>query len=405
NGVGKNVDGSSNPTQISVLTTGSGEAGTLKIQTRNLIAENGGQVTASTTGSGKGGLLTVNAENIELNGRSPDGISPSGLLARIEGNTATGNGGDLIVETGRLTVRDGARVAAASLTQAQLKPSEQGKAGNVTIRGNNVEVTGVGKNADGTANPAQISVLSTGLGVPGNLIIDSPSMLVNNQGSISAASQKGSGGNITLNSQNIVLRRQSVISADAGVGGTEGNININTEIMILSGGSKIITDAESPTGGSNINISAPSGSDLLLIVSQDSIINARGELTIEGEVEVKAPEMPKVEVVDATNLIAQSCPEGEEVSTFYVTGRGGIPTNPNEPLSGDLFWEDLRIPQVSKGAGVQRSRNGEESYQTQTIVEAQGWVIGSKGEVILTAETAKFTLHDAPFNLPACHPR
>ncbi|MFB2898546.1 filamentous hemagglutinin N-terminal domain-containing protein [Aerosakkonemataceae cyanobacterium BLCC-F50] len=405
NGVGKNVDGSSNPTQISVLTTGTGTAGFLNIQSGELTVGNGGQVTASTTGSGNGGSLTVKAENVQLNGRSPDGIFPSSLLARVEGN-ATGNGGDLIVETGRLTVRDGARVAAASLTQAPLNnPLEQGKAGNVTIRANNVEVAGVGKNADGTANPAQISVLSTGVGTPGNLSIDSPSILLNNQGSISAASQKGTGGNITFNSQNVVLRRQSVISADAGAGGSEGNIKINTQIMVLLGGSKIITDAESPTGGSNINISAPSGSDLLLLVSPDSIINARGELIIEGEVEVKAPELPKVEVVDATNLVAQTCPEGEEVSTFYVTGRGGIPTNPNEPLSGDLFWEDLRIPQVSKDAGVQGRKAPGESYQSPTIVEAQGWVIGSKGEVILTAETANFTLHDAPFNLPACRSR
>ncbi|MFB2835132.1 filamentous hemagglutinin N-terminal domain-containing protein [Floridanema evergladense] len=404
NGVGKNVDGSSNPTQISVLTTGTGAAGFLNVQSRELTVGNGGQVTASTTGIGNGGSLTVKAENVLLNGRSPDGIFPSSLLARVEGN-ATGNGGDLIVETGRLTVRDGARVAAASLTQASLNPLTQGKAGNVTISANNVEVAGVGKNVDGTANPAQISVLSTGQGIPGNLKIDSPTVLLNNQGNISAASQKGTGGNITLDSQNVVLRRQSVISADAGAGGTEGNININTEIMILLGGSKIITDAESPTGGSNINIAAPSGSDLLLLVSPDSIINARGELIIEGEVEVKAPELPKVQVVDATNLIAQTCPVGEEVSTFYVTGRGGIPTNPNEPLSGDLFWEDLRIPQVSKSVGVQGSKVARESYQSPTIVEAQGWVIGSKGEVILTAENTKFTLHDAPFNLPACRSR
>ncbi|MFB2939355.1 filamentous hemagglutinin N-terminal domain-containing protein [Aerosakkonemataceae cyanobacterium BLCC-F154] len=404
NGVGKNVDGSSNPTQISVLTTGTGAGGILEIQSGKLTVENGGQVSASTTGSGNGGNLTVKAENVQLNGRSPNGIFPSSLLARVEGN-ATGNGGDLIVETGSLTVTNGARVAAASLTQASLNPLAQGKAGNVTIRANNVEVAGVGKNIDGTANPAQISVLSTGEGVPGSLNIDSSSILLNNQGNISAASQKGTGGNVNLNSRNIILSRQGAISADAGAGGKEGNININTEIMILSGGSKIFTDAESPTGGSNIRISAPSGSELVLIVSPDSIINARGELTIESEMEVKAPEMTKVEVVDATNLIAQICPVGEEVSTFYVTGRGGIPAHPNEPLSGDLFWEDLRIPQVSRGVGAQGRREAGESYPNATIVEAQGWVIGNKGEVILTAETAKFTLHDAPFKLPACRPR
>jgi len=406
NGVGKNIDGSFNPTQISVLTTGSGSSGVLNIQTGQLTLRNGGQVVASTEGSGNGGKLDITAQEIQLNGRSPDGGFPSGLLARVE-QKSTGNGGDLLIETGRLTVTDGARVAAASLTQLPLNPLAQGKAGNVIIRATDrVQVTGVGKNIDGSPNPTQISVLSTQTGTPGNLNITAPSIFLNNQGNLAATSQQGSGGNITLTSQNVFLRNQGRISADAGAGGKDGNIKITAETIVLLGGSKIITDAESPIGGSNITISAPNDRGLALFVSPDSLINAKGELTVENQVEVKAPEIPQVQLIDATKLVAQTCPEGTEVSTFYVTGRGGIPTSPNESLNGDLFWEDLRIPHSVTGRLESRRNESLATNYTlpngQRIVEAQGWVIGSNGEVILTAETSNFTLHDSPFKLPGC---
>ncbi|MGA9379557.1 MAG: filamentous hemagglutinin N-terminal domain-containing protein, partial [Phormidium sp.] len=133
-GVGKNIDGSVNPTQISVLTTGSGEAGNLEIQSRKLIAENGGQISASTQGISNGGSLTVKAEEVQLIGRSTDGIFPSGLLARVEPQ-ATGRAGDVVIETQRLTLTNGARITASSLGQ--------GKAGTLTIRAaERVEVNG-----------------------------------------------------------------------------------------------------------------------------------------------------------------------------------------------------------------------------------------------------------------------
>ncbi len=411
-GVGRNPNGDPNPTQISVLSTGSGKGGSLNIQTSRLIAENGGQVSASAGGIGDGGTLDVNADEVSLIGRSPDGRFPSGLLARVESG-ATGNAKDLRLQTRRLLLQDGARVAAASLGQ--------GNAGNLTIQAtDSVEITGFGTNPDGSPNPTQLSALSTGTGNAGTLTIETNRLTVGNaaqaivsssgtgnpgnlrveapivqldRGALQAESATGRGGNISLSrSRNVQLRNQSIISADSGPGGSEGDININTETIVLLEGSRIITDAEAPQGGSNIRIQAPNNSRLAVFTSSDSIIRARGEVTVEGEVEVQPPDLPQVEVIDATQLVAQACPAENQGNSFYVTGRGGLPPSPDDTLNGDLFWEDLRIGEQGRSRSISNSPLPKPNSHSQ-IIEAQGWTIGTKGEVILTAKASEVTPH------------
>jgi large exoprotein involved in heme utilization and adhesion len=101
------------------------------------------------------------------------------------------------------------------------------------------------------------------------------------------------------------------------------------------------------------------------------------------------------EVIDASNQIAQACgTRGAEAgkNEFIVTGRRGIPSNPHEPLSDDQALEDIHPP-----AGFSGSRNSKPnarrivtpqsvtSNAKPPIVEAQGWRINDKGQVVLTA--------------------
>ncbi|MCL1464663.1 hypothetical protein LAY41_09495, partial [Argonema galeatum A003/A1] len=428
-GVGTNVDGSSNPAQVSTSTSGSGKGGNLQLSTNSLVTRNGGQVAASTYADGDGGILRVRADRIELIGRSPDGSLPSGLLARVESG-AMGNAGDVIINTGSLSVKDGAGVGVASLGQ--------GNAGSLTIRATDgVEITGVGKNFDGSPNPAQISALSTGAGNagtldieadslivgdraeaivsstgsgnPGNLIAAAPFILIRDLGSLRAESVTGKAGNIDLRSRTLQLRGQAQISAVSADRTAEGNITINTETLVLLEGSQVRTDAQNPQGGSNITIAPLLESGLAVFQSLDSIIKPSGELRVEGQVEISPPDIPPVEVVDSTRLIVQACPAVNEDNTFFVTGRGGLPPSPDDTLSGDIFWEDLRIPSVlsSQSSAVSgHSSIGTDKGQmtNDKIVEAQGWIIGPNGEVILTAQAPKVTPHGTPLLTPPnCH--
>ncbi len=426
-GVGTNVDGTPNPAQVSTSTSGSGKGGNLQISTNFLVTRSGGQVAASTYKDGDGGILRVSADRIELSGQSPDGSLPSGLLARVESG-AMGNAGDVIINTGSLSVKDGAGVGVASLGQ--------GNAGSLTIRATDgVEITGVGSNSNGSPNPAQISALSTGAGDagtldieadsfivgdraeaivsstgsgnPGNLIAAAPFILIRDLGSLRAESVTGKAGNINLRSRTLQLRGQAQISAVSASRTAEGNITINTETLVLLEGSQVRTDAQNPQGGSNIAIAPLLESGLAVFQSLDSIIKPSGELRVEGQVEISPPDIPSVDVVDSTRLIVQACPAINEDNTFFITGRGGLPPTPDDTLSGDLFWEDLRIPSVlssqSSAVSSHSSIATDKGQMTNDkIVEAQGWIIGPNGEVILTAQAPKVTPHGTPLTPPNC---
>lgn len=84
---------------------GSGDAGELRIDTRRLLVRDGAQVSATTYDKGKGGSLVVRAsESIELIGSAAEGRGFSGLFAQSE-VTASGDAGDLTIDTGRLLVQ------------------------------------------------------------------------------------------------------------------------------------------------------------------------------------------------------------------------------------------------------------------------------------------------------------
>jgi large exoprotein involved in heme utilization and adhesion len=111
------------------------------------------------------------------------------------------------------------------------------------------------------------------------------------------------------------------------------------------------------------------------------------------------------EVVDVSNQIDQTCAAGGTVairqSRFVVTGSGGLPDSPEEALSPDTVWEDLRLAENSKPSGAQQtvpfealaSSNNQPTTNNrqQTHVEAKGWAFNQKGEVVLTANEPTLT--------------
>jgi filamentous hemagglutinin family protein len=448
-------------TQISASTEGGGSAGDVSIETGRLIARDGGQVVNSTFGAGGAGELTVNADRVELIGRSADSNQPSGLLARVE-ETATGNGGNLQINTRRLSVQNGARVAAASRTLAPLNPASQGQAGNVTIRAseeveiigpaltqisastggagnagdvrietgrliardggqviNSIFATGsageltvnadevelIGRSADSTQPSGLLArVEETATGNGGDVRINARRLSVGDGARVSVASrgQQGIPGDITLQTRDIQLRN-GVISATAIRGAAKGNIDIATETIVLLRQSGVLTDAQNPQGGSNILIAPPPGENLVLFQSPDSIINASGQLTIQGNIQFSSPDVPQVEVVDPAEQIAQNpCTRGQG-SEFTITGSGGLPPSPNDALSSDAVRVGLVEPAPFQNTGSQAPEHPPipHAQSPNPIVPARGWAFNSKGEVILTAYDSAGSLPERPQPKPA----
>ncbi|WP_035140620.1 two-partner secretion domain-containing protein [Fischerella sp. PCC 9605] len=209
---------------------GSGSSGDLRITTGKLIIKDGAYVATYIVSSGNGGNLTVQApESVELIG---EGFYSSGLYTGTGSSSSTGKSGDLTIETGRLSIRDGALLFTST--------NGSGNAGNVTVRA---------KDAVSLAGNAYIfsTVRAGGVGQGGNIDINAASL------------------SLTDGAQLLTSIREASDTQKAGQGDA-GNVNINVTGEVDIAGQKndfpsaIFSDVETGTVGNGGNIAIDSGS-------------------------------------------------------------------------------------------------------------------------------------------------
>ena len=420
------------PSGLFALGEGSGKPGDLTIETRLFIARDGARASASNLGSAQsGGTLSVTAsESVQLIGTSANGQDRSGLLV---GSTGTGSAGELTIKTEKLQVLDGGFVSA--------RTEREGRGGSVMVNASNsielngtsadgqmpslltTQTTGVGDAGNLTIetgqltikNGAQITSSSTGLGRAGDSKVQASSLSLD-QGSITSQTTSGNGGNITLSAKNLLLlRRGSKISTSAGTaqqGGDGGSIDINSKFIvgIPEENSDISANAFSGAGGRvDIKANGIYGIQFRESPTRLSDITASSEFGTQGTVELNTPgvdpnnglvELPTVGV---ETEVAQVCDSpGYAQSSFIITGRGGLPPNPSKDIlpnsTVEVGWVSVK---PSSDANWRRYANGRLRLRSnppvttravtttpEHIVEASGWAVNEKGEVVFTANVA-----------------
>jgi filamentous hemagglutinin family protein len=322
---------------------GDGTAGNIRINSRILEVFSGGQMRTITSGFSSAGNIVLESDRIHLSGQN------SGLFANAEAS-ATGRGGDINVNTRRLNVAD----------QAQLTVSSpRGQAGNLNIFANAV---------------------------------------VLNRGKLTAETGRGSGAEINLQRiESLLLRNSSLISAQAFGTATGGNITIDAKngvvVAVPNQNNDIIAIASQGRGG-NISITTQGifGIEQRFAIpgNQSNDIDASSQFSQSGTVTINRPD------VDPTQGIAElpseprpqqplaSCQPGRSGGgRFIATGTGGLPTHPDEPLSNLGSLDDLDLPVQYRA---------ETTTQPATIEEAQGWILNSKGEVMLVGRQSLASL-------------
>ena len=434
------VDADGSASGLSARTIGTGAAGDLTITTGRLTVQNGAQLSATTLGSGNAGEIRVSASDaVNITGVAMGGIS-SGLFTNT---SSTGQGGNIVIDTNALGIANGAVLDArttgsgrgGSITlnprtfdvtnggQVLTTTSSNGRAGDIAIAGlDRLTISGSGSglfantasNSSGEGgnvaissnnlaitDSAGIAVSSQGRGNAGTITIQAGAVNLDRRAFLSAETTSSEGGNITLQSQGLLLmRRGSRVSTTAGTanaGGNGGNINIDTQFIVAvpSENSDIRANAYTGNGG-NIRITTQ-GIFGIQFRPQDtplSDITASSTLGVNGAVEINTPgidpsrglsTLPAQPVVAQ---VAQDCYAGgsQAESSFTVTGRGGLPPNLREALSNDaadVAWVTLN-PGGENRSGPTASTDPT-SLPPVPLVEAQGWEINSKGEVVLTA--------------------
>ena len=370
---------------------GSGQGGSILINTPHLKILDGAVITARSRSELQGGgIIEVNAETLELRGggqmltttfRGGDaGRININVSDRIEisGSDPTFSerfnqvAEDLGEETARFNIDP---VSSESGLFANTEDGSRGNGGNISINSNTVIID----------NRAQIAVNSDGSGVGGDINIFSGSLNLDNGGEISAETISTDGGNITLqiNDKPLLLHNLSKISTTAGdeeFGGNGGNIIINAPFILAypSENSDITANAFEGNGGNiNITTNALFGIEFRDQETKLSDITASSEFGQQGEVEINTsgidPTRGLLTLPEETvnTEISQGCQtvRGREAVEYFEIGRGGLSPTPDEPLNSDGAledWIDLE-PKSDNGSDSGTTINSAHSAKTQLI--------------------------------------
>jgi filamentous hemagglutinin family protein len=378
------LSGNSPENQISSrLTTearASGKAGNVTIETRKLMIRDGAQIAAGTFNEGEGGTITLNvSDSIELSGTSLSGIS-SRIITQTDG---IGNAGLLRIETGRLTVQNGAQISTAT--------TGSGLGGTLELVAQQLSIN----------NSAQITTSSTGVGSAGEINVNANFINLDNQAKISADT-RGGRGNIKLESPLLILRRSSSITTNAsGSQISGGNINLNAKdgfiIAVPRENSDIRADSRDFRGGNVIidNATGIFGIEPRTVPTETTNdITAKGATPeFRGTVEINRTDINQnlgivelpITLADASSITDTGCAPtaGDEESEFIITGRGGLPPNPYEPLDTDVTWIDTRITTITPQQRALHSTKPQSRHERKDIEPASGWVFNGKGDVTL----------------------
>jgi large exoprotein involved in heme utilization and adhesion len=276
-------------------------------------------------------------------------------------------------------------------------------------------------------------VSGDGSGDAGNLEVKANSIFLDN-GQLIARTASGNGGNIILDVRDLLLQRHnSQIATDARGGtGNGGNIDINSQFIVAvpNENSDITANAVRGRGGNiNIKTSGIYGQEFRPTLTPLSDITASSKFGINGSVQINTPDvdpsrgltnLPE-QLVDVSGLVDSSCTVAvSEESNFVVTGRGGVPSSPNETLRSARVLVDLGTQSNSIKAQQSTVPTPESlvkvnpdlslnpasfSNPSTPLVEATGWVKDSKGEVILTAQPSTLTSHTSWLTTPNCKGR
>ena len=361
-----------------------GGGGPIELQTKGLTLSDGTIVTTSSLGPGAGGTITIGgAQNVTIESGSQ--VLTDVVLGGPQ--IPQGTAGDILFETQNLVLLSGGQIGARTLINST------GNAGNITVQGNS---PGQSILIDGTGSG--IFTTTEGSGAGGNITINANSVTLTNGATVSASStgqieNPGNAGNINITASNGLTMQNSAIKTQAGQGASGGDIKVTTapSATVLLEDSRISASvADGPGGGGNISIDPQyvilQNSQILAQAAQgqggaitiianlflpdaNSIVNADSGSGLHGTVTIQSPNAPGSGQVQPlgktpllpTSLLNQHCAAlaGGEFSSFTVTGRDSLPTEPGSWLSSPLATLDAGMGLGVKAEGVKSVARGE----------------------------------------------
>jgi len=267
--------------QVSPVFSTTGNSSNITVEANNIEMTNGAIIATATLGTGDSGDINITTDSLELSGTGsflllPDNPIPSGIFTTVALSIASGNGGNIAIDTGSLTIFDGGQIRAGTFGS--------GESGNIVVKAEDISVSDV--SIFFGANVSSGIFASSGLGIltgefqqttgdGGNIDIETENLTLTGGGQIgTGTSSTGSSGNLTIEAQDVTIIGQSlnapqqsltafgntsglfssVIRSDSL--GSGGDIVVNTTNLQIDPGGAIAANVFGVGSGGDIQINA-----------------------------------------------------------------------------------------------------------------------------------------------------
>jgi filamentous hemagglutinin family protein len=332
-----------------------GSAGHIEFNTPQLTIVGGGRARSETFGPGPGGTIT--AQGVDGPAQSVLISDPgSGIFTNAHD---TGTAGNIFVNANSVTIQNGGTLSAATSGTAS-----SATGGTITVDAANTI----------TMNSASITTSSTGVADAGSINLTAMNGFTMQNSTITTQAGEGAGGGdikiTTSDAATVELINSKIIASVADGPGGGGNISIDPQFVILQN-SQILAQAAQGQGGA-ITITAN-----LFLPDANSIVNADSRFGVNGTVTIQSPNDPAGGQIQplgkspllATSLLNQRCAAlaGGEFSSFTVSGRDSLPTEPGSWLASPLALSPAGLSAGTVAEGGDQARVIDPAQETTVL--------------------------------------
>jgi len=360
-------------TSIASRSFNSADSGDIYINTRNIILS-GAQITTETSGTGKAGDIFITTKNI-----SQDGTNNASFIS--SSSFGQGDAGNINITAQKYTATGGENGFVGVAAQVSNVATGNPATGNIVLNINEIELF----------NSAQISIArNVGAGNSGFINITSSSILISGQSQAGFSSgifsdvfnsgSSGTGGNITINTGQLVVDQSGLIRSIAGYpsAANSGNIQINANSIQLKNAG-IIASSSTGTGSSGLlNINTKTldimGSDQL---NSSMFFNQSGVFTSIGAIAANAQDLN----INASERITMSGGGIISADTFGTGNAGNI--NLVAPEINITGWNQL----TNRASGITSGMRAFGTFPTG----GSGGNINITGNDIIVSNRARVT--------------
>jgi filamentous hemagglutinin family protein len=235
----------------------SGNAGNINIKAGSLSLTNGASISSTTFGIGNGnagnvaidvsGAVTLDGFVTVLDGNGNQIVFQSSIFSTAQ-NTGVGNGGDIKIEAGSLSMNNFSAIGNSVFDRGNGGKIILHVDGAIDLNNRSFIVSAIGENAEGNG---------------GEIEIESGSLSMNNLAFISnSVFGRGNGGKIILNVDGaIALNNRSRIESNLreNAVGNGGDIEIEAGSLTLTNGAQLNTSTQGEGNGGNITVDVKGG--------------------------------------------------------------------------------------------------------------------------------------------------